>query len=128
MEKVPQSWKEPHGLLSAGLIVFALLSYFVTNYFNYVSGSARDKCKRSQQSQNISESSNLVFISTVGETSGKYSVYITPAGAGVQYILESSSPCPGSTFAIWGLIYKWLGASWTLFTLTIFLASPKGGR
>ena len=38
----------------------------------------------------------------------------------------SNLPPPGSTFAIWSIIYLWLAVSLVMFTVTIFLTNSRG--
>jgi len=87
----------PHHLLSAGLIVLALISFIIVAAINGLAGSGAGVPD--------------VFYSTVGDISDIFELFITPAGF---------------TFTIWTIIYLWIAVSLVMFTVSIFLTNSYG--
>jgi len=87
-----------HNRTNIGLIILLCVTYLLMISFNALAGSGAG----------IPD----IFISTVGDISDKFELYITPAG---------------STFSIWGLIFFWLAASLLFIIATIFIPAPGEG-
>ena len=87
----------PHSPLNVGLIVATVLTFTLMAVFNALAGSGAGV--------------GSVFLSTVGDISDKYELFITPAGF---------------TFSIWSLIFLWLALSVTFFVVTIFIKTDFG--
>ena len=87
----------PHSPLNVGLIVSTVLTFTLMAVFNALAGSGAGV--------------GSVFLSTVGDISDKYQLFITPAGF---------------TFSIWSVIYLWIALMLLFFIISIFIKTDFG--
>jgi len=96
-QKIVEQKSRGHNWMNIGLIILLSFTYLLMIGFNALAGSGAGVPS--------------IFISTVGNISDQFELYITPNG---------------TTFSIWGLIFFWLAASMLFFIATIFLQTSEG--